>query len=54
MLEAATPGNVSIIYENLMMLAWYDVIPSNWISKIFYGFDIGKQEEAYKDEGIVD
>ena len=54
MLEAATPGNVSIIYQNLMMLAWYDVVPSNWFSKILYGFDMGKHADAYKGEDIVD
>ena len=54
MLEVATPGNVSIIYQNLMILAWYDVIPSNWFSKILYLFDLDKHKDFYKSETVVD
>ena len=54
MLGAATPGNVSIVYERLIVLAWYDVLPANWFSRIFYAFDMGKQADAYKGEDIVD
>jgi len=54
MLEVATPGNVSIIYQNLIILAWYDVTPSNWFSKILYAFDMEKHAELYKSEDIVD
>ena len=54
MLGAATPGNVSIIYERLIVLAWYDVMPANWFSSIFYSFDWSKQYENYKDEDVVD
>jgi hypothetical protein len=54
MLEVATPGNVSIIYQNLMILAWYDAIPSNWFSKMLWAFDLEKHKEFYKSETVVD